>query len=116
MDDRGLSRSQYQALVQSIKVLCPGCLDMNPSLLDWRAVSWMTLYPDLDHRKVVIGADSGCVSCTIIYAAFRSVGIDLRTSRNVQLLRLFQKDEEGSLLAMAIPDQGRNILVELYTV
>jgi hypothetical protein len=89
---------------------------MNPSLFDWRAVPWATSYPNLDPQKVGVGADSGCVSCTIICAAFRSVGLDLRTSHDVQLLSLFHKDEKGSLLAMAQLAEGSNILVELYTV
>jgi hypothetical protein len=89
---------------------------MNPSLFDWRAVPWATLYPDLDPQKVVTGVDSGCVSCTIIYAAFQSLRIDLRTSHIIDTLSLFQKDKKGSLLAMATLKNGSCISVELYTV
>lgn len=116
MNDRKFSRSHYQALVQSVEVICPGCLDFNPSLFDWRAVSWATFYTHLDPRKVGIGADSGCVSCTIICAAFQSVGLDLRTSHDVQLLSPFHTDEKGSLLAMAESNERSNIVVELCTL
>lgn len=88
---------------------------MNPSIFDWRAVIWASSYPDLDPQKVVIGAGSGCMSCTIIHAAFQSAGLDLRTSDEVQSLSLFRKDENGGLLAIATPNEGRSIVVELYT-
>lgn len=116
MDDRRLSRSHYQALVQSVEVICPGCLDMNPSLFDWRADPWANSYPDLDPQRVVTGADSGCTTCNIIYAAFQSVGLDLRTSHDVHLLGLFHKDDNSSLLAMATSKEGCNVFVEFYIV
>jgi hypothetical protein len=89
---------------------------MNPSIFDYRAVSWATSYPKLSPQKVILGTDSGCVSCTIIDAAFQSVGLDLRTSHDVQLLSLFHKDEKGSLLAMAQSKERSRSLVEMYTV
>ena len=76
---------------------------------------WTETYPRLDPRKVVTGADGGCTSCTLIYAAFQSVGLDLRTSHPVQIRFSFPKIS-GSLIARAEFDLRTNTSVELYTV
>ena len=77
---------------------------------------WADSYPRLHPQKVVIGSDSGCVSCIIICTAFQSVGLDLRTSHDIQSLWLSRKDEEGKLTAAAALNEGLIIWVEFYTV
>ena len=116
MGDHNLSRSQYEALKKAFEPLCPGCLDMNPSIFDWRAVRWAKSYPNLDPRKIVIGANNQCSSCMIIKAAFQSVGLDLHILHDTQYLSLYNKEEKGSLLASAVLGERRVVVVELYTV
>lgn len=116
MGDHNLSRPHYEALTKAFEPLCPGCLDMNPSIFDWRAVRWARSYPNLDPRKIVIGADNQCSSCMIIKAAFQSVGLDLHILHDTQYLSLHNKEENGSLLALAVLGERRTVLVELYTV
>jgi hypothetical protein len=116
MGDHNLSRSQYEALTRAFKPICPGCLDMNPTIFDWRAVRWAKSYPNLDPQKIVIGADYQCSSCMIIKTAFQSIGLDLNILHNTQYLSLHNKEEKGSLLASAAFDEGRSVIVELYTV
>lgn len=115
MGDHNLSRSQYEALTNAFEPLCPGCLDMNPSIFDWRAVRWAISYPNIDPRKIVIGADKQCSSCMIIEAAFESVGLDLHMLHDTQYLSLHHKEKKGSLLASAVLGK-RRVVVELYTV
>lgn len=116
MDDHGLSFAYYVSLVHKMKPLCPGCLDLDPSIFDWRAVRWATVYPYLNSQKIVAGADGGCMSCALICAAFQSVGLDLRTSYRVQDIGLYNQNESGSLIVMAAYFKEINKLVELYTV
>lgn len=116
MDDRTLSLSQYEAIVRSFKPSCPGCLDLSPSIFDWRAATWPTLYPTLDPQKVVVGAGSQCMSCKILYAAFLSVGLDLHTLDGTQFFLLHRREEAGSLIASMYFEKRRKVAVELYTV
>lgn len=89
---------------------------MNPSVFDRRAVKWAHSYPKLNPRKIVFGADNQCFSCKIIKTAFQSVGLDLHTLHDTQSLSLHNKEEKGSLLAIAVLDERRSVVVELYTV
>jgi hypothetical protein len=112
--DGHLSRSDYVALLRAIKPRCSGCLDMNPSIFDWRAVQWASSYPSLDPQKIVSGAKNQCMPCTMIEAAFHTVGLDLHTAHDIQRLSLFTMSQNGSLLALAAI-QGRTRVVEFYT-
>ena len=116
MDLHGLSLVYYASLVHEMKPLCPGCLDLDPSIFDWRAVRWATAYPCLNSQKIVAGADGGCMSCALICAAFRSVGLDFCTSYGVLDIGLYNENESGSLIIGATSLQEPNKLVELHTV
>ena len=116
MSDSALSRPQYEAFTRAFDPLCPGCLDMNPSIFDWRAVRWAKSYPDLDPQKIVLGAGSQCSTCLVITTAFQSVGLDLRTLDEAQCISLHSKEENGSLFASAELGQVGRLTVELYTV
>jgi hypothetical protein len=111
-----LSRAQYLVTLQTI-AHCPGCLDMNPSIFDWRAVRWAPTYPKLDPQKIIHGSRNQCTSCTMIKDAFHSVGLDLNMAHDRQNLQLslFHMDQDGSLLASAASREKYSI-VELYTV
>jgi hypothetical protein len=89
---------------------------MNPSIFDWRAVSWASSYPNLDPQKIVIGTSNRCMSCTIINAAFQSVGLDLQTLQDTEYIGLYNKEEKGSLLLLAVLIERSTVVVELYTV
>lgn len=114
MGDQGLERVQYVSCIRSIRPRCTGCLDMNPTIFDWRAVTWATSYPTLDPRRIAEGARSGCMSCAIVNAAFDGIGICLRTTSDGQRLSLYKKDQDGSLLAQ-ISDDERCKTIEFYT-
>jgi len=87
---------------------------MNPTIFDWRAVSWADSYPTLDPRKIAEGARNRCMSCTVINAAFDSIGICLRTMHDEQRLVLYKNDRHGSLLASIVSNQ-RCSTIEFYT-
>jgi hypothetical protein len=114
MNNRNLSLPQYAALIQAFQPLCHGCFDFSPSIFDWRAISWAGIYPKLDPQKIISGVDNRCMSCTVIDAAFRSIGFELHTLKNHQYLSLLKKKGNGSLFASAAIDEERNIAVELY--
>jgi hypothetical protein len=115
MDDHNFSIPHYEALKQAIKPVCPGCLDMNSSIFDWRAVRWAGFYPNLDPQKIVDGVRNHCTSCTMINAAFHSIGLDLDTMHDPRCLSLYSRGQNGGLLAKASHDQKCSN-VELYTV
>jgi hypothetical protein len=95
---------------------CLGCLDLNPTTFDWRAVYLATTYPSLNPQNIAAGADRGCSSCRIIMAGFLSFGQDLNTLDASYRIALFNRCKNDSLLAM-ITFQGRkNTVLEFYTV
>jgi hypothetical protein len=116
MVDHSLSRVQYEALLRAYKPICPGCFDMNPSIFDWRAVTWANSYPSLSPLKIVVGSDNQCLSCMIIRNAFENVGLELHTLHDAQYVSLHKSEEKGSLFAMAVLDEKQHVVVELYTV
>ena len=116
MNDLDRSISDYVSIIRSMKPLCLGCLDLDPSIFDQRAISWNFSYPNLDPRKVVGGVDSGCMSCALIYAAFQSIGLDLRTSHDVQEIHVYNKGEGKNLMVTAEYLKEPTIQIELYTI
>ena len=114
MADQGLNREHYANLVRNSKPLCPGCLDIDSAIFDWRAVPWAITYPSLDPQKIILGARSQCTACSIIEAAFQSVGLELKTLHDPKCISLFHEGENSALLAMAFIDD-KPTLVELYT-
>lgn len=115
MDDHGLNISEYASIVRSMKPLCLGCLDFDPSILDWRASRLFGLYPDLDSQKIVAGADGGCASCALIFAAFQSVRLDLRTSHGLERIILSKRNKDSNLMVSAVFQNQPSVRVELYT-
>lgn len=115
MDNHELTRSHYEALIRAIKPICPKCLDMNPSIFDWRAVKWARSYPNLNPLRVVYGARNRCMSCAIIIAAFNSIGLNLHDMHATQPLALYHEDRNASLIALAVLEESCSV-VEFYTV
>ncbi len=115
MNDHELSRINYEALLRTTEPHCLGCLDMNPSVFDWRAVCWATSYPNLDPHKIASGARNQCPSCVIIYAAFQGIGLDFHVRRDIQHVFLYKKDRNDSLQAFVLLDEKLHI-VEFYTI